>query len=144
MLWDQGTTKLRDYRTQRDEKSGRPRVLVIPSLVNRYYVLDLEQQAQRSCAGWTRNGFDPFVVDWDGPGYLERSFSLTDYIAGRLEGAPAGGEARAGRADLPHRLLHGRQSGAGPGPAQAGGDRRPHLPGDTLGFPRRECRHMRR
>lgn len=85
VLWDQGTTKLRDYRTQREDKR-RPRVLVIPSLVNRYYVLDLDREA--SFLRWLDgNGFDPFVVDWDGPGYLERSFSLTDYIAGRLEGA---------------------------------------------------------
>lgn len=85
VLWDQGTTQLRDYRTHRTEK-GRPRVLVIPSLVNRYYVLDLEPQA--SFLRWLDdNGFDPFVVDWDGPGYLERGFSLTDYIAGRLEAA---------------------------------------------------------
>ncbi|WP_374384570.1 alpha/beta fold hydrolase [Dongia sp.] len=88
VLWDQGTTKLRDYRTP---KSGpvdprRPRLLVIPSLVNRYYVLDLEKDG--SFLRWLgANGFDPFVVDWDGPGYVERSFSLTDYIAGRLEQA---------------------------------------------------------
>lgn len=86
ILWDQGTTKLRDYRTQRDEKARRPRVLVIPSLVNRYYVLDLEARA--SFLRWLDgNGYDPFVVDWDAPGYLERSFNLTDYIAGRLEAA---------------------------------------------------------
>lgn len=86
VLWDQGTTKLRDYRIPRDGGAQRPRVLVIPSLVNRYYVLDLEPQA--SFLRWLgSNGFDPFVVDWDGPGYQERGFTLTDYIAGRLEAA---------------------------------------------------------
>jgi polyhydroxyalkanoate synthase len=88
VLWDQGTTKLRDYRTQAEagKTSTRPRALVIPSLVNRYYVLDLDREA--SFLRWLdNNGVDPFVVDWDGPGYLERGFSLTDYIAGRLEGA---------------------------------------------------------
>lgn len=88
VLWDQGTTKLRDYRTQAEsgKKATRPRALVIPSLVNRYYVLDLDREA--SFLRWLdANGVDPFVVDWDEPGYLERGFSLTDYIAGRLEGA---------------------------------------------------------
>jgi polyhydroxyalkanoate synthase len=87
VLWDQGTTKLRDYRTARGSaKAPRPRVLVVPSLVNRYYVLDLE--AQGSFLRWLdANGFDPFVIDWDAPGYVERSFDLTDYVAGRLEGA---------------------------------------------------------
>lgn len=92
VLWDQGTTKLLDYRPPRNgdaaEDRRRPRVLVIPSLVNRYYVLDLDGQA--SFLRWLADhGFDPFVVDWDGPGYLERGFTLTDYIAGRLEGALA-------------------------------------------------------
>ncbi len=86
ILWDQGTTKLRDYRTKGQRDAGRPRVLVIPSLVNRFHVLDLETDA--SFLRWlAAHGFDPFVVDWDGPGYLERSFTLSDYIAGRLEQA---------------------------------------------------------
>lgn len=85
VLWDEGTTKLRDYRTHRGDQT-RPRVLVVPSLVNRFYVLDLEPQA--SFLRWLDgNGFDPFVVDWDGPGYLERGFSLSDYIVGRLQTA---------------------------------------------------------
>ncbi len=87
VLWYQGTTRLRDYRTAHDHtKAARPRVLVIPSLVNRYYVLDLE--ADTSFLHWLDgNGFDPFVVDWDAPGPVERSFDLTDYVARRLEGA---------------------------------------------------------
>nr|WP_298684922.1 alpha/beta fold hydrolase [uncultured Dongia sp.] len=88
VLWDQGTTKLRDYRTQAEsgKSTKRPRVLVIPSLVNRYYVLDLDRET--SFLRWLdAHGCDPFVVDWDGPGYLERGFSLTDYVAGRLEAA---------------------------------------------------------
>jgi polyhydroxyalkanoate synthase len=86
VLWDEGTTKLRDYRSTRPAGAPgkRPRVLVIPSLVNRFYVLDLDREA--SFLRWLdANGFDPFVVDWDGPGYLERGFTLSDYIAGRLE-----------------------------------------------------------
>ena len=39
-----------------------------------------------SLARWlARRGFRPLLVDWDRPGDVERSFSLTDYIAGRLE-----------------------------------------------------------
>src|ERR1700754_1447245 len=36
MLWSEGTTKLLDYRQAEDAKA--PRLLVIPSLVNRYYI----------------------------------------------------------------------------------------------------------
>lgn len=89
VVWDEGTTKLLDYREVKGDqgrRKQRPRVLVVPSLVNRYYVLDLDARASflRWLAG---NGFDPFVVDWDAPGYLERGFSLSDYIVGRLQNA---------------------------------------------------------
>lgn len=86
VVWDEGTTKLRDYRAEKGGDNRRPRVLVVPSLVNRYYVLDLDAQA--SFLRWlAAKGFDPFAVDWDAPGYLERGFSLTDYIVGRLQNA---------------------------------------------------------
>ncbi|WP_243735649.1 alpha/beta fold hydrolase [Dongia mobilis] len=85
VVWDEGTTKLRDYRGT-TRSPANPRLLVIPSLVNRYHVLDLEAEA--SFLRWLgANGFDPFVVDWDAPGPLERGFSLSDYIVGRLQAA---------------------------------------------------------
>jgi polyhydroxyalkanoate synthase subunit PhaC len=63
-------------------------VLVIPSLINRYYVLDLlpEQSFLRYLA---EAGLRPFVIDWGEPGAAEREFTLTDYIAGPLEHAAA-------------------------------------------------------
>jgi polyhydroxyalkanoate synthase len=42
-------------------------------------------------------GLRPLVVDWDKPGALERGFSLTDYIAGRLDEALEAAIALAGR-----------------------------------------------
>jgi len=83
VLWEQGTTKLRDYRTNKDEKA--PRLLVIPSLVNRYYILDLEADA--SFLRWSAaQGMAPFVIDWGAPGDAERGFDFADYIL-RLERA---------------------------------------------------------
>ncbi len=88
VIWGDGTTKLRDYRA-----SGSPgippsaaRLLVIPSLVNRYYILDLLED-QSFLQDMARRGFAPFVIDWGAPGELEKSFTLEDYIARRLEGA---------------------------------------------------------
>lgn len=92
LLWQQGTTKLRDYRKL--GRSGRPPgrrsrapvVLVVPSLINRFTVLDLSERV--SFLRWLQaQGARPFVVDWDAPGEAERGFTLTDYIAGRLEAA---------------------------------------------------------
>ncbi|MCC7048198.1 MAG: alpha/beta hydrolase [Alphaproteobacteria bacterium] len=79
-VWREGTSRLLDYGGE-----GLP-VLLVPSLINRAYVLDLS--AERSLARWlAARGFRPLLVDWDRPGDVERDFSLTDYIAGRLESA---------------------------------------------------------
>ena len=84
VLWRAGTTRLLDYGAS---GSGPVRpVLVVPSLINRAYVLDLS--AQRSLLRWLAGqGLRPFLIDWDRPGPEERNFTLTDYIAGRLEAA---------------------------------------------------------
>jgi polyhydroxyalkanoate synthase len=82
-LWSAGTTRLLDYRVPLADAATAPRILVIPSLINRYYILDLEPEASflRYLA---QSGLQPFAIDWDAPGDLERSFSLSDYIADRL------------------------------------------------------------
>jgi polyhydroxyalkanoate synthase len=80
-VWRRGTTRLVDYG-----RSGDPAVLIVPSLINRHYVLDL--LPERSFVGHlAENGLRPLVVDWDEPGPDERRFDLTDYIAGRLDAA---------------------------------------------------------
>jgi polyhydroxyalkanoate synthase len=84
VLWCEGTTLLRDYRRGAD--AAAPRLLVVPSLINRYYILDLEPQSS-FLADLASRGYAPFVVDWDAPGAEEQGFDLTRYIAGRLEGA---------------------------------------------------------
>jgi polyhydroxyalkanoate synthase len=80
VLWREGTTRLLDYG------SGGPVVFVVPSLINRYYVLDIlpEHSFLRHLA---EQGLRPVVVDWGAPGREERHFDLTDYIARRLEAA---------------------------------------------------------
>lgn len=78
-VWREGTTRLLDYAPAADA----PVVLVVPSLINRAYVLDLT--AERSLMRFLATaGFRPLLLDWDAPGEAERRFTLTDYIAGRL------------------------------------------------------------
>jgi polyhydroxyalkanoate synthase len=73
--------------------------LIVPSLINRAYILDLSED--RSLLRWlARRGFRPFLVDWDRPGAPERGFTLTDYVAGRLEGALDAVIAECGRPPL--------------------------------------------
>ncbi|HZB91753.1 MAG TPA: alpha/beta fold hydrolase [Stellaceae bacterium] len=81
VLWQEGATRLLDYRP-----AGGPPVLVVPSLINRAYILDLlpDRSLLRFLAA---AGLRPLLVDWGKPEALERSFDLTHYVAGRLERA---------------------------------------------------------
>jgi polyhydroxyalkanoate synthase len=83
-VWREGTTRLLDYS---QGPQGMP-LLVIPSLINRAYIVDLlpERSFLRYLVG---EGFRPYLVDWGAPGDGERNFSLDDYITGRLARALA-------------------------------------------------------
>lgn len=80
VVWTQGSMRLLDYGIG---GRGAP-VLAIPSLINRAYILDLtaRRSLMRSLAA---QGLRPFLVDWGAPGEAEAGFTLTDYIAGRLD-----------------------------------------------------------
>lgn len=81
-IWAEEETRLLDYG------GNGPTVLFIPSLINRAYILDLMQDA--SMLRWLAGqGLHPYLLDWGWPNEVERHFSLTDYIAGRLERALA-------------------------------------------------------
>jgi len=82
VAWRAGTTALLDYGTR---NLDGPPVLVIPSLINRFYILDLKSD-RSLLRDIEARGFRPFVIDWGHPGEEEAGFHLTDYIAGRLEG----------------------------------------------------------
>jgi polyhydroxyalkanoate synthase subunit PhaC len=89
-VWQDGTTRLLDYGPK-----GAPPLLVVPSLINRAFILDLaaETSLLRFLAG---AGLRPLLVDWGRPGAVERGFGLTEYVAGRLEAAADAAEAVAG------------------------------------------------
>ena len=99
-IWQEGTTRLLDYGALGGaaDANRAPPVLFVPSLVNRGYVLDLSPRRSllRALAG---RGLRPVLVDWGSPGAAERGFTLTDYVAGRLEraltAAQAGGSGPA-------------------------------------------------
>jgi Dienelactone hydrolase family len=82
VVWHDGATRLLDY----GRDATAPTVLVVPSLINRYHVLDLlpERSFLQHLAS---SGLRPLVIDWQAPGRQERHFDLVDYIAGPLEAA---------------------------------------------------------
>ncbi len=82
VIWAEGESRLLDFG------GAGTVVLFVPSLINRAYILDLmpEDSMLRWLAG---QGVHPYLLDWGWPGEAERKFTLTDYIAGRLERAIA-------------------------------------------------------
>jgi poly(3-hydroxyalkanoate) synthetase len=78
-VFTQGSAKLLSYGTQ----DGAPAIFLIPSLINRYYILDLTQRL--SLARYLRaRGFSVFVVDWGEPGTGERDFNCALYVTETL------------------------------------------------------------
>ena len=89
-VWSEGNTRLLDY----GPPAARP-VLFVPSLINRAYVLDLAEG--NSMLRWLAgHGVRPLLLDWGWPEEIERRFSLTDYVAGRMERAMAAAARLAG------------------------------------------------
>ncbi len=109
VLWQEGGSRLLDYGGDGAAgavraEPGQPRLCA-------------RSRPGRSMMRWlAAQGVRPLLLDWGWPGELERGFTLTDYIAGRLERALAacGGAGGAGR------LLHGRAACGGRRAAPAG------------------------
>jgi polyhydroxyalkanoate synthase subunit PhaC len=79
-IWESGTTRLLSYEPYGDKGAA---VFIIPSLINRYDILDLD--ADHSFLRFlAQRGFRPFVVDWGVPGEEEKTFSINDYVGKRL------------------------------------------------------------
>ncbi len=76
VIWQQGTTQLRDYNPTQPQA---PILLVIPSLINRFDILDLDF-APSFLRTLAAAGFRPLVIDWNEPGAEEKDFTLNDYV----------------------------------------------------------------
>lgn len=74
-IWREGGSRLLDYGP-----ADAPPLLMVPSLVNRAYVLDLAegQSLARYLAG---QNLRPLLLDWGEPGDAELRFDLDAYIA---------------------------------------------------------------
>ncbi len=95
VVWQDGTTKLRDYGGP--VTGGCGTIIVVPSLVNRAGILDLlpGQSLLRHLSHHGR----VLLVDWDAPGDIEKHFTLDDYIA-RLLTVVTRAQAEGGRVHL--------------------------------------------
>ncbi len=81
VIWQQGTTRVYDYAP--DAPVAAPRVLMIPSHINRASILDLHP-GHSFLETLVAVGCKPLLVDWDLPSVEESVFSIDDYITRRL------------------------------------------------------------
>ncbi len=96
-IWRAGCSRLLDYGAAPEaaDPAGPP-VLIVPSLINRPYVLDLVPE--RSFLRWLAGqGLRPLLMDWGAPGPAEAGFDLDAYGRHRLRPALAEACRLAGR-----------------------------------------------
>ena len=78
-----GAARLLDYGINGEEQARHP-VLLVPSLINRAYILDLTED--RSLVRYmAAHGLRPLLVDWGHPDEAEQNFNLEAYITGPLQ-----------------------------------------------------------
>jgi polyhydroxyalkanoate synthase len=80
-IWTEGATCLRDVGAAQGvavAPDARP-VLVVPSLVNRWQVLDLAP-GKSFVRALAAGGFRPFIVDWGTPGEAERDMNAAGCV----------------------------------------------------------------
>lgn len=79
VICELGTTRLLDYAPA---LTG-PVVFVIPSLVNRFDILDVDPD-HSFLRYLVEQGLRPLVIDWDEIGEEEKNFTLSDYMTKRV------------------------------------------------------------
>lgn len=84
VIWSDGSTSLLDCNPMASENA--PVLFIIPSLINRSYVLDL-MPGRSLVDHLSEQGIRPLLLDWGAPGNAEKEFTLNDYILGRICGA---------------------------------------------------------
>ncbi len=84
VIWQEGAARLLDYGQAPEACDPKgPVVLVVPSLINRAYILDLDEDNSllRYLAS---RGLRPLLLDWGEPGDSERGFDFGDYATQRI------------------------------------------------------------
>ncbi|WP_198671084.1 alpha/beta fold hydrolase [Oceanibium sediminis] len=98
VIWRSGTSQLFDYgQTPEATDPAGPVVLVVPSLINRAYILDL-MPGRSFLRGLAAAGLRPLLLDWGAPGMMEARFDIEDYMTRRLMPALAAASVLGGGA----------------------------------------------
>jgi len=97
-IYSQGTLKLHHYQPMVDSVYRVP-VLIVTSLVNQPYVLDLVP-GQSMVEHLLRQGFDVYLVEWGRPRREHRDLVLEDYVLDRIPACIARVQEDSGVADV--------------------------------------------
>lgn len=82
-IYAQGTLKLHHFRPQSDQLYRVP-VLMVTSLVNQPYILDLVP-GQSMVEFLLQQGFDVYMIEWGRPRKEHRHLTLEDHVLDRLD-----------------------------------------------------------
>lgn len=82
VAYTENKLRLLHYRSNTEPKYRLP-LLLVPSIINRYYILDLKPG--RSLVEYLRDqGFDVWMIDWGTPGDEDRFVTFDDHVDGYL------------------------------------------------------------
>lgn len=99
-VWTKGSARLLDYAPDADKKA--PIAFIVPSLVNKGYILDLKSD-RSFVRGLAEQGIRPLLMDWGNPGEDEQEYSLDDYVLEIL--VPALDQISAASPEAPLHLI---------------------------------------
>ncbi|MFT3708391.1 MAG: alpha/beta fold hydrolase [Archangium sp.] len=100
VVWSENKWKLLRYRPRAEGVSHPTPLLLVPSLINRHYVLDL--MPGKSFAEYmVAQGFDVYCIDWGTPGDEDRFVTFDDIVDTAL-----GRAIRRVANTVPHRKTH--------------------------------------
>jgi polyhydroxyalkanoate synthase len=97
-IYKKGTLQLYHYRPQSQEVYRTP-VLLVMSLVSRYYILDLTP-GQSFIEFLVKQGYDVYLIDWGIPRPEDKGLRLEDYILDFMPDCIARISADSGEPDL--------------------------------------------
>ena len=117
VVHEENKWRLLRYVPRPDGIAFRTPVLLIPSLINRHYVLDL-MPGKSFAQSLVAAGHDVYVIDWGTPEAEDRFVSFEDIVVG--DGAALGGKLLAQVVEESQADVPGETAGGGQGIAEKG------------------------
>lgn len=79
VVWSEGAWRLLHYRARPQGAEMKTPLLLVPSLINRHYVLDL-MPGKSFAEAMVAQGFDVFCIDWGAPRAEDRFTTFNDVV----------------------------------------------------------------